>query len=238
MIPHRLFLTAAALVVVPALAARPAAAQSAGCPRFDRPALQIDAQVVPLKRDFDRTLAQLQAMPGRSGGPAGAQSGQVLGLAHATFGERWQVGAHFAPQAGGVVCAALARLTVTFGFQERVVYIARELPPGTCIQREVLNHEMKHVSTDEDLLREFMPGFKRRLEAVAARQGTIRARSEGQAMTMLRQPIDAAVRELMQEFSRERDRRQAKVDTLEEYRRVSKSCNGELAKYIKGKGRL
>ncbi|WP_431856581.1 hypothetical protein [Azospirillum sp.] len=238
MIPHRLLLLTAAALLAASAFARPAAAQAAGCPRFDRPALQIDTQVVPLKRDFDRTLAQLQAMPGRSGGPAGARAGQVLGLAHATFGERWQVGAHFSPQPGGVVCAALARLTVTFGFQERIVYIARELPPGTCIQREVLNHEMKHVSTDEALLREFMPGFKRRLEAVAARQGTIRARSETQAMTMLRQPIDAAVRELMQDFSRERDRRQAKVDTLEEYRRVSKSCNGELAKYVKGKGRL
>ena len=238
MIPNRLFLTtAAALLAMPALAGT-AAAQTAGCPAFERPRVQIDAQTVPLKRDFDKTLAQLQAMPGRSPGPAGAGHGQVLGLAHATFGERWQVGAAYSPQRGGTVCAALARLIVSFGFQERVVYIARELPPGTCIQREVLNHEMKHVAVDEALLREFMPGFKRRLEAVVARQGTVRARNESQAMTMLRQPIDAAVRDLMQDFSREREKRQAKVDTLEEYRRVSKSCNGELAKYVKGKGRL
>lgn len=237
MIPHRLLLTALVLLAVPALA-RPAAAQSAGCPRFDRPVLQVDTQVVPLKRDFDKTLPQLQAMPGRSAGPAGAQAGQVLGLAHATFGERWQVGAHYSPQPGGAVCAALSKLTVTFGFQERVVYVARELPPGSCIQREVLNHEMKHVATDEALLREFMPTFKRRLETVVARQGTVRVRGQDQALTALRQPIDAAVNDLMREFSSEREKRQAKVDTLEEYRRVSKSCNGELAKYVKGKGRL
>lgn len=235
--PLRCLALAVALLAVPA-SARPAAAQAAGCPKFERPVLQIDAQEAPLKRDFEKTVGQLQAIPGRTGGPAGAQHGQVLGLAHATFGERWQIAAHFSRQPGGVICAGLARLAVTFGFQERVVYIARELPAGTCIQREVLNHEMKHVATDEELLRQFMPGLRRRLEAVAARQGTVRARSESQAMGLLRQPIDAAVRDLMRDFSRERDKRQAKVDTLEEYRRVSKSCNGELAKYLKGKGRL
>ena len=93
MIPHRPFLLTAVALFASSALAGPAAAQAAGCPRFDRPALQIDTQVVPLKRDFGKTLAQLQAMPGRSGGPAGAQGGQVLGLAHATFGERWQVGA-------------------------------------------------------------------------------------------------------------------------------------------------
>ena len=237
MTAHRLLLTGLALLAVAGMA-RPAAAQTAGCPRFDRPVLQVDTQMVPLKRDFDKSLPQLQAMPGRSSGPHGAEMGQVLGLAHATFGERGQIGARYAPQPGGAVCAALSRLTVSFGFQERVVYVARELPPGSCIQREVLNHEMKHVATDEALLREFMPGFKRRLEAVVARQGTVRARGQEQAMTMLRQPIDAAVRDLMQDFSREREKRQAKVDTIEEYRRVSKSCNGELAKYMKGRGRL
>ncbi|WP_448188222.1 hypothetical protein [Azospirillum sp. sgz301742] len=237
MIPHRLLLTALALLAVPALT-RPAAAQGAGCPRFDRPALQIDTQVMPLKRDFDKTLPQLQAMPGRSAGPVGAQNGQVLGLAHATFGERWQVGANYTPQPGGSVCAALSKLTVNFGFQERIVYVARELPQGSCIQREVLNHEMKHVATDEALLREFMPGFRRRLETVIGRLGTVRARSQEQAMATLRQPIDAAFRELMREFTAEREKRQAKVDTLEEYKRVSKSCDGELAKYVKGKGRL
>ncbi len=237
MIPHRLVLTALALLALPVLV-RPAAAQPADCPRFDRPVLQVDTQVVALKRDFGKSVSQLQAMPGRSTGPAGAERGKVLGLAHATFGERWQIGAHYSPRPGGTVCAALSRLTVVFGFQERVIYVARELPAGSCIQREVLNHEMKHVAADDALLREFMPGFRRRLEAVVARQGTVRARGHDQAMAQLRRPIDAAVRDLMREFSREREKRQARIDTLEEYRRVSKSCNGELAKYVTGKGRL
>ncbi|HYG88567.1 MAG TPA: hypothetical protein VD978_20170 [Azospirillum sp.] len=237
MIPPRLPLALIAALAAVALS-RPAAAQGIGCPKFDRPELRIDTQLVPLKRNFAKTLPQLQAMPGRSAGPRGAESGQVLGLAHATFGERWQIGAHYQPQPGGAVCAALSRLTVSFGFQERVVYVARELPQGSCIQREVLTHEMKHVAVDEALLKEFMPTFKRRLEAVVARQGAVRARSHDHAMALLRQPVDAAVKGLMQEFARERERRQAKVDTIEEYRRVSKSCNGDLAKYVKGQGRL
>lgn len=237
MIPRRLLLVLTAALAA-SLPSRPAAAQSGGCPAAGRPDLQIDGQLVPLRRDFDKTLTQLQAMPGRSAGPHGAENGQVLGLAHSTFGERWQMGARYQALPGGAVCAALSRLTVTFGFQERVVYVARELPKASCIHREVLAHEMKHVAVDEALLREFMPTLKRRLEAVVARQGVTRARSQEQAMTALRQPIDAAVKELMREFTREREKRQAKVDTIEEYRRVSKSCNGELTQYVKGRGRL
>ena len=90
MIPPRFL-----LVLITALAAlalsRQAAAQDAGCPRFDRPELRVDTQLVPLKRDFAKTLPQLQAMPGRSAGPQGAESGQVLGLAHAIIDAKLKV---------------------------------------------------------------------------------------------------------------------------------------------------
>ncbi len=216
---------------------QPATAQGTGCPGLSRPELVIDTQQVPLRQDFTKPQAQLQTFPGHSTGPRESRGGLVLGLAHATFGERWQISAYYQPQPGGGVCAGLSRLAVSFGFQERVIYVARELPQGTCIQQEVYAHEMKHVAVDEGLLKEFIPVFKRRLEVVVARQGAIRAHSQNQATALLRQPIDAAVKGLMQEFANEREKRQMKVDTIQEYRRVSGSCNGELGKYIKERRR-
>jgi len=228
------------LAVAGMLAASPAAAQQgASCPRFGPVEVNVQFQVAKLQRDYRRPLSQLAAMPGRAPGPAGASGGHILGLAHAKYGEQSQLGALFQPMGDGTFCGGAKSLNVTFGFQERIVYVARELPQGTCIHAEVLNHEMKHIAVDEQLLREFGPTIKRRLETALSQMKPVRARSKEQAMNAVRQPIDAVLRQMMQEFGRERDKRQAQVDTVAEYERVSRACNGEINKYIpKGKGRF
>jgi hypothetical protein len=242
MIPHRLHLLMCLLVLAGAgmLSAYPAAAQQGGaCPRFGPIQVKIEFQVAQLRRDYGRSFSQLASMPGRAPGPAGASNGHILGLALAKFGENSQLGALVQPMGDGTYCGGANVLTVTFGFQERTIYVARELPQGTCIHNEVLNHEMRHIAVDEQLLRDFGPTIKNRLEATLAQVKPVRARSKDQAMRALRQPVDAALRQLMQEFGRERERRQAPVDTVAEYERVSRSCNGEINRYIpKGKSRL
>ena len=140
----------------------------------------------------------------------------------------------FRPLPGGDVCGAPTTLSVTFGFQERRLYVARELPRESCIHGEVLKHEMKHIAVDEALLKEFIPHIQRRLDAVVERIGAVRRRTQKQAMAAIRQPIDAALKQAMQDFTRERDRRQKQVDSAEEYTRVSRSCGGELARYLPG----
>lgn len=224
----------------PVLAPDPAAAQSGGrasCPSFGRPKVTIDYQMAPIRRDDGKSLAQLARMPGRKPGPAGSAHGHVLGLTQARYGESSKIGALFQPMPGGTVCGALQSLDVTFGFQERTVLVARELPKGSCIHGEVLEHEMKHIATDEKLLKEFGPTLERRLEAAAARIGTVRARSQEQVLAAVRKPLEAEMRRLFQEFGQKRDRAQAKVDTVAEYDRVSQSCGGEVSKYLPEKSR-
>ncbi len=216
----------------------PAAAQSAACPRFAPAKVSLELELAPLRRDFNRSMSQLAAMPGRAPGPAGAAQGHILGLASAKYGERSQVGLLFQPMADGTVCAAVQSLVVDFGFNERIIYVARELPSDSCIHREVLNHEMMHVAADERLLREFTPVARRRLEAALAQARPVRARSQEQAVSAVRRSLDSAMRQVMAEFGRERDRRQARLDTVAEYERVSRSCKGEVNQYLpKGRGR-
>lgn len=230
-------------VVLPLLAAGalwlstvPAVAGVA-CPAFDPPRVKVTPQIAPLVRDNGRTIAELATIPGRAPGPAGRSNGHILGLAHARYGEESQFRAMFRPLPGGDVCGAPASLAVTFGFQERRLYVARELPRESCIHGEVLRHEMKHIAVDEALLKEFIPRIQQRLEAVVERIGAVRRRTQEQAMAAIRQPIDTALKQVMQEFTRERDRRQKQVDSPEEYARVSRSCGGELARYLAGVGK-
>ena len=210
----------------------PAAAQSNGCDGFPTPTLSVESVLAPIQRDDALTVAQLTRLPGRSPGPVGTTSGHVLGLTQARYGEQSQVSALFKAMGDGTYCSAPRAVTVTFGFQKRTVHVAREIPAESCLHGEVLAHEMRHVAVDEELLREFMPQIRSRLEEVVARLEPVRSRSQAQAMAAIRRPLESAMRGIMRDFGRERDRRQARIDTVEEYERVSRVCNGEARNYL------
>jgi hypothetical protein len=224
----------AAGVFACALSASPAAAQSGAraCPDFGPATVTLEVEMPPLRRDDTKSLAQLAGVPGRRPGPAGSARGHILGLTQARYGERSKIGAVFQPIAGGTICGSVKSLAITFGFQERTVLVARELPDNSCIHREVLEHEMRHVAADEALLRDFAPLLKRRMEAVVARVGAVRARSQEQALAAIRRPLDAEMRALFREFGQKRDQAQRRIDTVTEYDRVARSCGGEVRQYL------
>lgn len=194
--------------------------------------IKVELQLAPLQTDLTRSVAQLGSVPGRAPGPAGASQGHILGLTQARYGEQSQISATFQPMGDGTFCAHPRSITVTFGIQQHVVLIARELPPNSCIHAEVMAHEMRHVAVDQALVKEFAPIVRRRLEEMLAQLGPVRARSQDQALGYIRRPVEAALKGTLQEFGRERDSRQALVDTREEYERVSRSCNGEVSRYV------
>ncbi|MBK1841411.1 hypothetical protein JHL17_28825 [Azospirillum sp. YIM B02556] len=216
--------------ILPALS--PAAAQSNGCAGFPPITLTFDSVLAPIQRDDALTVAQLTRLPGRTPGPAKTTDSHVLGLTQARYGEQSQVSALFKAMGDGTYCASASALTVSFGFQQRIVHVASEIPADSCLHGEVLTHEMRHVAVDEALLREMMPQIRGRLDQVIAGMTPVRSRSQAQAMAAIRRPLESAMRRIMQDFGRERDRRQAQVDTVEEYERVSRVCNGEARNYL------
>lgn len=215
-------------------AAKPAAAVEA-CPTVGRIDLAVEKLDPPVRHVYDRTTGQLAAMPGRGHGPQGALKSAVLGLSSVRFGFVSEIGAIFTLGPNATVCGRMNLLKVSFGYQERTVLVARELPRDTCIHGEVLAHEMKHVKVDDELLAEYVEVVRRRLEAFVGRQGPTVSRSQNHAMTVMRGQVDRELAALNRDFTRERDRRQMQIDTLQEYRRVTDSCNGEALKYLKGR---
>ncbi|AWK87196.1 hypothetical protein [Azospirillum thermophilum] len=220
------------MAVAGAAALRAEPAHAAACRPGPPAQVKVDLQFAPLRTDLTKSVAQLGAMPGRAPGPAGVSQGHVLGLTQARYGEQSQLSAIFQAMPDGTVCAQPRALLVNFGIQQHVVLVARELPPDSCIYREVLAHEMRHVAVDQALVREFAPIVRRRLDDALAAAGPVHARSQQQALAAIRRPVEAALRSTIQEFGRERDRRQAEVDTREEYERVSRACNGEVSRYL------
>jgi hypothetical protein len=215
------------------------AAPVAGCPAFDPPEVTVDLRSAPVARDHTRNAADLTAMPGREPDPAGMAGGRVLGLAWVRYGNAQEMTIRLARLPSGAVCAAPAQVRVTFGYEERRVFVARELPEGTCIHAEVLAHEMRHVETDDSLLATYRPRVETRLRSELRRITPVRASGEEEAKARIQAVMSQALNGLLRDFGGERSRLQARIDTLAEYKRVSASCNGELSRYLKaGEGRL
>lgn len=222
----------AAILAAVVLWALPAAAQPAGCPELGPAQVVLEPLDAPLTHDTARSAAQLTAMPGRAPSPLGRQAGRALGLTAAEFTARSRFQLVFQGEPGGAVCGSLKNLIIAFGYARRTVYIARELPPASCIHGEVLAHEMEHVAIDDRVLAEFRPRFQQQMQALVEQLPPVRGRSTDQVARTLQRSVEAVINRSLEEFGRERDRRQARLDTVEEYRRVSESCNGELSQYL------
>lgn len=221
------------------LAAGPVWAAPPACPRMADAKIVVDSRAVEPAHDYTKPIAELGGISQDSGAAARGRPGKVLGLATVRYGNAENAKLVVAPQPDGSLCVAPSEIHITLALDERRVYVARELPEGTCIHAEVLAHEMRHVQTDERLLAEFLPRIEPRVRGELRRIGTYRVSSQEQAWARLNAVMTPLMQSLMRDFGAERSARQARIDTLLEYRRVSVSCNGELAKYLpRGEGTL
>lgn len=214
--------------------AAPAAAQQRQCPAFPPTKVVVTPVYDRLKRDFRhsfydlRAMAEAHAVKGPDGdthNPVGLSVGELsmsvgIDKTSRTFTDT------------GWTCAAPAQITVEFGFRNNTVYVADELPRGTCIFDEVLNHEMKHVATDRGILDDYTPQVERYFRSSVESLGISQDASPATAFQSIDSYFSGITDDLTAAIGRERDRRQALVDTSEEYDRVNRSCNGQLAQLL------
>ncbi len=108
-----------------------------------------------------------------------------------------------------------------------VIYIASELPKGSCAYQLVLDHELKHHGFDLEVLR-MMPDEIRRFSqdvfdtAEIERTGAL---NQERARIRFFQQFNYVYQSLG-------NPRHSMIDSPESYRQLGKLCNGELAKYL------
>jgi hypothetical protein len=156
--------------------------------------------------------------------------GWVLGLTHTESHVTVQVDGELLqdPQAG-LECV-LPRVAVTLTYEPIVVYIGREFAPGTCAYRELLAHEMRHLKAYLDALPKVEQTVRAKLAPRLEGRAVV-ARS-GQARPMLQREIDGAWLPLIRAEMHGIERRQAAIDSPQEYARLSKVCQGEVQSLI------
>ncbi|WP_043362710.1 hypothetical protein [Belnapia sp. F-4-1] len=145
-------------------------------------------------------------------------------LALTTSRVDWQseIETRYREDAGGV-CARPARIVLGLVQSEHLVRIAGEIPRGSCLWREVLAHERRHVAVNRRTLRAAAAQARAATEAWALR-------AEGRdatfdvAMAGLQEGLRQAIEPALAGMREAREAAHRRIDSRAEYERLGQVC--------------
>ncbi|MCA1855049.1 hypothetical protein LE190_03775 [Massilia oculi] len=176
--------------------------------------------------DNSLSFRTLTAMKGR------ARPGQfVLGLTRTESRVSIQVGGRLlSDPASGYECIA-PHIQVRLSYPPIVVYVGRELRPGSCAYEEVLAHEWRHLETYLD----YLPRAEARVRLALARRfedKPLYARI-GQAQGLLQREVDRGWMPYIKSEMAKVETLQAAIDSPQEYARLGKVCGAEVQSLLR-----
>lgn len=107
------------------------------------------------------------------------------------------------------------------------IYIAKEHRRGGCMHKAILDHEMKHVEVDRDILKKYAKLIDTDLRKATAQVGVIGPVSKKQGektRNKMLEIIEKTVSKRADAMYLERRKRQQAIDSLEEYEHVAAQC--------------
>lgn len=132
-------------------------------------------------------------------------------------------------QQNGEVCLWLdgAKITVEYA---PAIYVAKEVPEGSCHHKEIMKHELRHANSTVITLNEHLPRIRQAAQMTVNSLGVISLPNEDNIQatkTAFGEKIAAAVRDAAETMHKSNLLYQQKIDTRQEYLRMSKVCQEE-----------
>ena len=218
-------LVAAALLG--ASAATPAQA-AAVCAKPPEPA-SVEVTVAEPAVEFDHSLSkpELAKRAATETGHGHGEGSTVFGLTAGQLRSQLAVHTLLEKRRDGVYCGWPARVIATVGYEGTIaVHVAREHPKGTCQHRAILAHEMKHVAVFKEALRDHETRLRKALEgALAKAKFPVTGRDREAVQAEVGERFEAVFKRALAAADSERDRRNARLDTPESYRRTRDLCD-------------
>jgi len=215
-----------------ALATIPAQAQASNteCPPYSEPRINITRIYDQPRYDTSLDVNAIYNMARNIQYKSRASNELPVGLTSSLqqLNTSFEISAQTLPN--GAVCAQITTLEMRYGFAETTVYIANELEEGSCGFQEVLAHEHKHVATDIDVMEQTLPQLNILASGILNHLGAIKVSSVEEANNYYSNALNRQMDELSASFSATHDAQQSQVDTPEEYKRISTSCNNEISR--------
>ena len=112
---------------------------------------------------------------------------------------------------------------------DSTIYVARELPEGSCKHHEIVKHEKKHLFEDQLVINKYSKLVEDDLNAFVNETkgsfGPYKISDLSKVENDLRQQVADLVTKRHDEMNLERQERQQAIDTIEEYDEISASCS-------------
>ena len=223
-------------VLAALLAAAPAAAQDteqaagqeaapdAACPTGPVPQIRVITDIADTVYDFSRPLAELNHIGSRAATATGNDVQRLLGLTHQAF----VTGTNTAPgevveRAGGGYCYSSGDGTITLRLVT-AIFVASELPAGSCLYGQVLAHEERHAKVGRRLFGEYAANVEKAIAESLAETPFIAIDEPGVAPLAAKARLEAIIKPLYNDFKSTYRKRQAIIDTSGEFARVREAC--------------
>jgi hypothetical protein len=229
----------AVLLAVTLAVAAPAAAQETGqaageetatdaaCPTGPVPQIRVIVDITDTVYDHGKPLAELNRLGARAATATGNDVRRLLGLTHQTF----SVGANTAPgkvvqRADGGFCYGYGDGSITLRLTTEI-FLASELPAGSCLYGQVLAHEERHAKVGRRLFSEYAATVETAIAESLAEVPFIAIDEPGVAPLAAKARLEAIIKPLYNDFKSTYRKRQAIIDTSGEFARVRAACPGE-----------
>ncbi|MDD3371698.1 MAG: hypothetical protein PHE27_07750 [Alphaproteobacteria bacterium] len=140
------------------------------------------------------------------------------------------------PMPNRASCVQILKVHVTVGFTDTAIRIAQEIQPDSCTYQVVMGHAFRHIAMARRLLNDAAPVAKDYVKAYLSRYGAIRVENDPtgeKAKAAAIWGLNEYLKGYEQAFQKEYVQNVQKIDTQEEYFRISQSCGGETQKLLK-----
>jgi hypothetical protein len=147
----------------------------------------------------------------------------AMGVSSSTLGYEFEPSFKSVAHAGHN-CFYLSSLNLQFGYRRRLVQIAREVPEQSCMYKEILEHEYKHVAVDNAIVTENLATVASSMKSFVAGYGAIEAVNSDDAKRQFEAALKSALKPTILHLYDLIEAAQDKVDTDAEYARVDDAC--------------
>lgn len=204
-----------------------AKAQS-GCPEKGMPQIEIKMTSKAVSYDFTLSQSDLVGFDIDTQSPydqgahveiGGLMNGEISVNTNVSFG--WA-----AQKRTGQTCYWYDTVSIAMHI-EPTIYVAKEHPEGSCMHDSILQHEMKHIDVDREILKKYSSQIEDDLKKVSSKVGVVgpvSKQTSEQTREKMMAIIEKTVSNRAEKMYAERRERQQGIDSLQEYERVTNSC--------------
>lgn len=203
-------------------------ARTLSCDPQTKPDVDIHIKSKPVLHDNSKTINELSQLFTGGQSVFDRQHATVAGLHQSKIPRQYEMNFKIASD-GEQSCIHLTDVTVTI-HHEATIYIAKEYLDDRCLYNTVLKHELQHEKIDQQTIRSYKHDFYRATSKFSKANkafGPFPAEDLENKKQELIEMLGKSLEPVEKEWWTELRRRQAKIDTPKEYKRLSDKCRNK-----------